>query len=191
MILALDIDRSHRVGNPTRQLENPGISMFSSQLIDCSRQNFYKKRTLLKDNGYLGVLANENLTKFRSGMLYEARKLAKKELINNTWSANRYILVRDKFDIVHRIDEWIEMATSLGSHISKRNASCDFLSPNNLGPVVQSIVSLTNSFVSDSFGLPVRIKSRYPILCFEIIKGLLQCKSSSYFFQQKYKWFCI
>lgn len=89
VILALDIDRSHRVGNPTRQLANLGISMFSSQLIDCSRQNFYKKRTLLKDNGYLGVFANEDLTKFGSGMLYEARKLAKKELINNTWSANR------------------------------------------------------------------------------------------------------
>lgn len=97
-----DIDRSHRVGNPTRRTKPRDIIVKFATYR--SRQDFYKKRTLLKDHGYLGVFANEDLTKFRSGMLYEARKLAKKELIKGAWSADGNILVRDKFDIVHRIN---------------------------------------------------------------------------------------
>lgn len=41
------------------------------------REKLYRSRRQLKDTGYAGVYINEDLTKFRSGLLYSGRKLAK------------------------------------------------------------------------------------------------------------------
>ena len=46
-----------------------------------NRLTFYKQRTLLKERGHTGVFVNEDLTKFRSGLLYDARRLAKVSLV--------------------------------------------------------------------------------------------------------------
>ena len=51
----------------------------------------------------------------------------------------------------------------------------------HLGPVVQSIVSLTKSLVNDSLSLLVHLKSCVLIFFAEECEELLQCKSSSHF----------
>lgn len=101
-IQLVDVDRSHRVGDPRKARSRPReiIVKFATYR---SRQNFYKRRTSLKDNGYEGVFVNEDLTKFRSNLLYEARKLYKSEHLKGAWSADGNILVKDNTDDIHRI----------------------------------------------------------------------------------------
>ena len=72
-----DIDRSHRVGNPNTPTSKPRdiIVKFATYR---SRQ-----RTRLKDAGHPGEFVSEDLTKFRSGILYEARKLSKVEFVKD------------------------------------------------------------------------------------------------------------
>ena len=100
------IDRSHRVGNPKKSRTKPRdiIVKFSTYRY---RQAFFKQRTVLKDTGHRGVFVNEDLTKVRSGILFESRKLVKAELLKGAWSSDGNILVKDLKDYVHRI-------TSLG-----------------------------------------------------------------------------
>ena len=96
------IDRSQRVGNPKKSSTKPRdiIVKFSTYRY---RQAFFKQRTLLKDTGHRGVFVNEDLTKLRSGILYEARKLMKAELIKGAWSSDGNILVKDRKDHVYRV----------------------------------------------------------------------------------------
>ena len=97
-----DIDRSHRVGNPnnmgtrTRDI----IVKFATYR---SRQNLYKLRNKLKDTGHEGEFVNEDLTRFRSGVLFEARKLVKVKFVQGAWASDGNILVKDNSDDVHRI----------------------------------------------------------------------------------------
>ena len=83
------IDRSHRIGNPKKKTSKP-----RDIIVKCStyryRQAFYKQRTVLKDNGHRGVFVNEDLMKVRSGILYEARKLLKAEVVKRAWSSDEY-----------------------------------------------------------------------------------------------------
>ena len=71
-----EIDRTHRVGkpDPTRTRHREILVKFVSYR---ARQKLYKMRKNLKDNGYAGVFLNEDLTKTRSNVLYEARKVVK------------------------------------------------------------------------------------------------------------------
>ena len=98
-----DIDRSHRVGSPRQQRDRPRdvIVKFATYR---ARQNFFKRRTTLKDSGYRGVFVNEDLTRQRSSLLYEARKLLKSAVVKGAWSADGTILVKDHSDRVHRIN---------------------------------------------------------------------------------------
>ena len=68
-----------------------------------SRQNLYKLRTKLKDTGHEGEFVNEDLTRFKSGVLFEARKLAKLKFVQGAWTSDGNILVKDNSDDVHRI----------------------------------------------------------------------------------------
>ena len=98
-----DIDRSHRVGNPTgakRKVPRDIIVKFATYR---SRADFYKARTKLKQNGHEGVFVNEDLTKKRNGYLYEARKLVKRDMLKGAWSSDGTILVKDNSDDVHRV----------------------------------------------------------------------------------------
>ena len=103
MVQLSDIDRSHRVGNPNTPRSKPRdiIVKFATYR---SRQNFYKQRTRLKDTGHPREFVNEDLTKFRSGILYEARNLSKVEFIKGAWTSDGNILVKDKDDTIHRIN---------------------------------------------------------------------------------------
>ena len=68
-----------------------------------NRLTFYKQRTLLKERGHTGVFVNEDLTKFRSGLLYDARRLARVSLVKGAWSSDGNVLVKDNDEKVHRV----------------------------------------------------------------------------------------
>ena len=98
------IDRSHRLGDPTKARTRPRdiIVKFATYR---SRQALFKQRTLLKERGHQGVFVNEDLTKFRSSLLYNARSLVKVKLLKGAWSSDGNILVKTMNDRVHRINE--------------------------------------------------------------------------------------
>lgn len=97
-----NIDRSHRIGNPNRRGDKPReiIVKFTAYRY---RSRFYKQRTRLKEQGYTGVFINEDLTKRRSSLLFEARTLFKSKLIKGSWSSDGTVLIKDNQDRVHRI----------------------------------------------------------------------------------------
>ena len=97
-----EIDRSHRVGKPdaARTKQREILVKFTSYR---ARQKLYKKRTELKDKGYNGVFLNEDLTKLRSKVLFEARKVVKADRAKGAWSSDGNILIKDYGDVVHRL----------------------------------------------------------------------------------------
>lgn len=99
-----DVDRSHRVGDPKKARVRPReiIIKFATYR---SRQNFYRRRTNLKDKGYQGVFVNEDLTKCRSNLLFEARQLYKSGQLKGAWSADGNILVKDNSDKIQRVSD--------------------------------------------------------------------------------------
>lgn len=95
-----EIDRSHRVGKPNAAKPRDIIVKLSTFR---AREKLYKARRQLKDTGHAGVYINEDLTKFRSGLLYSGRKLVKARRIWGAWSSNGTILLKDNDNVVHRI----------------------------------------------------------------------------------------
>lgn len=111
-----DIDRSHRVGSPRQQRDRPRdvIVKFATYR---SRQKFYRHRTALKDSGFRGVFVNEDLTRQRSSLLYEARKLFRSSLVKGAWSSDGTILVRDRSDRIHRINSLSDLNVFAASRV--------------------------------------------------------------------------
>ena len=101
-LLLSEIDRSHRVGRP-----DPGRTKPREILIKFTsyraRQKLYKKRTVLKDKCYSGVFLNEDLTKLRSKVLFEAHKVVKADCAKGAWSSDGNILIKDYDDVVHKL----------------------------------------------------------------------------------------
>lgn len=99
-----DVDRSHRVGDPKKARVRPReiIVKFATYR---SRQDFYRRRISLKDKGYQGVFINEDLTRCRSNLLFEARQLYKSGQLKGAWSADGNILVKDNSDKIQRISD--------------------------------------------------------------------------------------
>lgn len=76
-----------------------------------ARQKLYKMKTALKDHGYGGVFINEDLTKNRSKILFEARKVVKAGHAKGAWSAYGNILIKDFKDKVHRLSSVEDLAS--------------------------------------------------------------------------------
>lgn len=96
--LTLDeISRSHRVGRPPAEgVTDPKPRSIIFRLVTYRiRQRVYKARTKAKEKGLAGVYINEDLTKFRNHLLYQARLLLKAEKINGAWSSDGRILIKD------------------------------------------------------------------------------------------------
>lgn len=98
-----DIDRSHRIGNPNNKKRVKPRDIIVKFSTYRARLNFYKQRTALKECGYLGVFVNEDLTKKRSSLLYQARTLVKSERLKGAWSSDGTVLIKDTEDNVHRV----------------------------------------------------------------------------------------
>ena len=93
---AEEIDRSHRVGNPkskykpTRDVIVRFVSWKSRQKILKARKSMHqynkKNRT--------SYLVFEDLTKVRSALAYQARKLKKDRIIQDTWTSDGKIFIK-------------------------------------------------------------------------------------------------
>ncbi|XP_060570971.1 uncharacterized protein LOC132729266 [Ruditapes philippinarum] len=100
--LSLDeIAVSHRLGKP-RSSGKPRdiIVKFASRR---SRNKILKKRALLKTKGHPKTFVNEDLTKTRSELLYEARQLVKNKVILGAWTTDGTIIVKSNTESIHRI----------------------------------------------------------------------------------------
>ena len=101
-LLLHEIDCSHRVGKPNLGRTKPKGILIKFTAYK-ARQKLYKKRTELKDKGYSGVFLNEDLTKLRSKVLLEARKVVKADSPKGVWSSDGNIFIKDYADVVHRL----------------------------------------------------------------------------------------
>ncbi|XP_052787308.1 uncharacterized protein LOC128222373 [Mya arenaria] len=102
-LLIEEIDRSHRVG-PVRNDKKPRdiIVKFVSYR---SRQKLYQRRSALKKSSELSyVYVNEDLTRKRSSLLYEARRHAKTGSLSGAWSSDGNVLIKDKAGKIHAIN---------------------------------------------------------------------------------------
>lgn len=99
-----DIAVSHRLGKKRVNGKPRDIIVKFNSRRD--RDMFYKNRVLLKTNGYEGKFVNEDLTQYRSGVLYEARQLVRQKKIVGAWSTNCKLFVKvikDKKTSVHTV----------------------------------------------------------------------------------------
>lgn len=125
--LVLDeIDRSHRLGKPRMQPSsiNAGpegdkqgqrklkprdiIIKFTSYR---ARSKLMKLKSRLGSAGYKGVFVNEDLTQTRSDLFYQARQLVKKKLVNDTWTSDGVIIIKDAQNKKHRIETKSDLFT--------------------------------------------------------------------------------
>ena len=101
-LLINKIDRNHRFGKPdaTKIKHREILIKFTSYR---ARKKLYTMKKYLKENGYGGVFLNEDLTRTRSKVLFEARKVVKSDRVKGAWSADGNILIKDFADKVHRL----------------------------------------------------------------------------------------
>lgn len=100
-----DIDRSHRLGklNSNRNGTTKPRDIIVKFATYRMRATFYKARVLTKDRGFRGVYVNENLTKPRSKLLYEARRRMKSKQVKGAWSFDGCIFVKHFDDSIRKI----------------------------------------------------------------------------------------
>lgn len=87
-----EIDRSHRLGKPGNRQRDILVKFTSYR----ARERLMKNRRNLKTSELRGVFVNEDLTKVRSKLLFEARKCVKTKHLLGAWSSDGRILVKDK-----------------------------------------------------------------------------------------------
>ena len=104
-----DIERCHRLGRVDGQQKQnqprTAIVRFTSERV---RDSVYRSRGSLKEyNSKRGigsrVFINEDLTRSRSKLAYETRRLKKENKINDCWTASGRILIKDRSDKIVRI----------------------------------------------------------------------------------------
>ena len=94
-----NIDRVHRIGTNT----TTPIAIIIKLATYSTRQKFYKSRIHAKFKGYMGVFIDEDLTRYRSNLLFRARSLVKSKCIMGAWISDGTILIKDNNSIIHRI----------------------------------------------------------------------------------------
>ncbi|MES9879442.1 MAG: hypothetical protein ABW185_00995 [Sedimenticola sp.] len=105
-VVLSDVDRSHRIGKP--KSGGKGREIIVKFATYRARQKVIRKRTILKTCGHTGVYVNEDLTKYRAELLYEARQLVKAKKIAGAWSSDGTILIKTvigETTTIHRIQK--------------------------------------------------------------------------------------
>ena len=91
-ITTSDIDRSHRVGPVKDNQSRPIIVKFATYN---ARRRFFGSRKSLKENpGRRQVFVNEDLTRARNNLLYQARRLTKASKLAGAWSTDGNIFIK-------------------------------------------------------------------------------------------------
>lgn len=88
-----DIDRVHRVGPKSRK-DRPILIKFATYH---ARHKAFSNRKLLKRSGWF---LNEDLTKIRSQLLFNAREMKRKSPIMDCWSADGRVLIKNKRGVI-------------------------------------------------------------------------------------------
>ena len=89
--LTLDnISRCHRVGKPEKDKDRPIIVKFTSYRY---RKAVFSSRKNLKDS-HKNVYVNEDLTRNRSKLLYDARQMCKAGALASSWSMDGIVFVK-------------------------------------------------------------------------------------------------
>ena len=94
-----EIDRSHRVGAKNHKSggNNPKPRDVIVKFVSYrSRQKMFKQRGAAKSNGYKNVYVNEDLTRNRSFTLFRCRELKRQGRIQDAWSSDGKIIVKDR-----------------------------------------------------------------------------------------------
>lgn len=112
-IRGYDIDRSHRVGKPDTNKKRDILVKFATYR---ARQRLYGARANLKKTRFNGVYVNEDLTKSRSKLLWEARQRVKGDFLWGAWSADGRLFLKDVKDKVHKLtcsDDIVKFASKV------------------------------------------------------------------------------
>ena len=99
-IVPADIDRSHRVGKPSATKTRDILVKFATYR---ARQRLYSARSSLKKTVHNGVFLNEDLTKSRSKLLWEARQKVKGNFLWGAWSADGRLFLKDVSEKTHKL----------------------------------------------------------------------------------------
>lgn len=116
-----EIDRSHRVGEI-----RPGSTKSRDILVKFAtyraRQKLFKKRSSLKNSEYKRCFVNEDLTKKRNTLFFEARKLKRDKAVVDAWTSDGTVLVKDRrgkiraindlsdFELCHQVESYAAVA---------------------------------------------------------------------------------
>ena len=111
-MVSFDIDRSHRVGRPEGRGQSrraPGATQRPRDIIvkftryKVRSKLYGERRGLRKKATHKSVYINEDLTRSRSKLLFEARALARTKLLRAAYSSDGKLFVRDINDYRHLI----------------------------------------------------------------------------------------
>lgn len=108
-ITIADIDRIHRVGKPpATDSSKPRSVIVKFATYRARRKVHILRRDILRQEG---IFVNEDLTRARSSLFYEARQLCngKYRKLNGAWTSDGVILVKDRQDKVHRIPSLLDL----------------------------------------------------------------------------------
>ena len=101
-----DIDRSHRVGK-TGQKDASGQAKHRAIIVKFAtynaRQRLYSKRKDLQESELGNIFLNEDLTKTRSKLLFDARTLVRVDKLQSAYASDGKIFVRGNDDERHLI----------------------------------------------------------------------------------------
>lgn len=107
-----DIDRSHRVGKRGVKPRRDIIVKLSTYR---ARERLFKNRSKLKNSELNGTFINEDLTKSRSELLYQARQRVRSKLLLGAWSSDGRILVKGLDGKINRISSMVHLDNACGN----------------------------------------------------------------------------
>ena len=102
------IGRSHRVGKFDANSSKPRNLLVKFATYNIRRQIFQARKELRQRKGPL-IYINEDLTRRRAKLLYEARQLKSSQKIKNAWSSDGRILLADNADKTHLIKTEVDL----------------------------------------------------------------------------------
>ena len=117
-----DIDRSHRVGKPSTSKTRDILVKFATYR---ARQRLYDNRSSLKNSGYDGVFINEDLTKNKSKLLYQARLKVKSNFLQGARSMDGRLFIKDFADKVFRLTSKSDIDAHVSEHPVPRKKKPD------------------------------------------------------------------
>lgn len=107
-----DIDRSHRVGKRGGKPRRDILVKLSTYR---ARERLFKNRSKLKNSELNGTFVNEDLTKTRSELLYQARQRVKSKLLLGAWSSDGRVLVKDSTGKISRVSSLMDLDNACGN----------------------------------------------------------------------------